>query len=139
MDGFDQDEAAGERNERGVVLGSFFAPERNALEPLELANRLLDPSAALIEDLGEEGRAIFGIGAARDDRANVPLPRGLTVRRCILPLVGQRRRNDLGTPSKIKSERRATSSRNPWRLAPESAGFTDLTRRAGRGLDSIIL
>jgi hypothetical protein len=91
VDGFDQNEAAGERDERGVVLGSFFAPERNALEPLELADGLLDPSAALIESLGEEGRAIFGIGAARDDRADVPLPRGLTVRGCVVPLVGQRR------------------------------------------------
>ena len=91
MDGFDQDETAGERDERGVVLGSFFAPEGNALEPLELAHGVLDPSAALIEGLGEEGRAIFGIGAARDDRADVPLPRGLTVWLCVVSLVGQRR------------------------------------------------
>jgi hypothetical protein len=91
VDGFDQDEAAGERDERGVVLGGFFAPEGNALETLELADGLLDPSAALIEGLGEEGRAIFGIGATRDDRANVPLARGLTVWRGVVPLVGQRR------------------------------------------------
>jgi hypothetical protein len=91
VDGFDQDEAAGERDERGVVLGSFFAPECNALETLELAYGLLDPSAALIEGLGEERRAIFGVGAARDDRANVPLPRGLTVWLCVVPLVGQHR------------------------------------------------
>jgi hypothetical protein len=55
MDGFDQDEAAGERDERGIVLGSFFAPERNALETLELAHGLLDPSAAPIEGLGKKG------------------------------------------------------------------------------------
>jgi hypothetical protein len=91
VDGFDQDEAADKRDECGVVLGSFFAPERNALETLERAHGLLDPGAAPIEGLGEEGRAIFGIGAARDDRANVPLPRGLTVWRCLLPLVGQGR------------------------------------------------
>jgi hypothetical protein len=91
VDGFDQDETAGERDQRGVVLGSFFAPESDALEPLELAHGLLDPSAALIEGLGEEGRAIFGISAARDNRANVPLPRGLTVCLCVVPLVGQRR------------------------------------------------
>ena len=89
MDGFDQDEAAGERDQRGVVLGRFFAPERKALEPLELADGLLDPSAALVEGLGEEGRAIFSIGSARNDRANVPLPRGLTVRGCVVPLVGE--------------------------------------------------
>ena len=91
VDGFDQDEAAGKRNERGVVLGSFFAPECNALETLELAHGLLDPSAALIEGLWEERWAIFGIGAARDDRADVPLPRSLTVWLCVVPFVGQRR------------------------------------------------
>ena len=91
VDGFHQDEAASERDQRGVVLGSFFAPESNALETLELAHCLLDSSAAFVEGLGEEGRAIFGIGAARDDRANVPLPCGLTVRGCVVPLVGQRR------------------------------------------------
>jgi hypothetical protein len=79
VDGFDQNEAASEGDERGVVLGRFFAPQRNALETLELAHGLLDPSAAPIEGLGEEGRAIFGIGAAWDDRANTPLPRGMTV------------------------------------------------------------
>ena len=91
MDGFDQDEAASERDQRGVVLGGFFAPESNALETLELADGLLDPSAALVEGLGEERRTIFGIGAARDNRADVPLPRGLTVRLCVVALVGQRR------------------------------------------------
>jgi len=91
VDGFDQDEAAGKRNERGVVLGGFFAPERNALETFELADGLLDPSAALIEGLGKEGRAVFGIGAVWDNRADVPLPRGLTVWLCVIPFVGQRR------------------------------------------------
>jgi hypothetical protein len=97
VDGFDQAEAAGGRDERGVVLGGFFAPERTALEALELAHGLLDPSAAPMEGLGKEGRAISGggatrdCGAAREYRADVPLPRGLTVWRGIVPLVGRRR------------------------------------------------
>jgi hypothetical protein len=97
VDGFDQAEAAGGRDECGVVLGGFFAPERNALETLELAHGLLDPSAAPMEGLGKEGRAISGggatrdCGAAREYRADVPLPRGLTVWRGIVPLFGRRR------------------------------------------------
>jgi hypothetical protein len=91
VDGFDQNETAGERDESGVVLGSFFTSQGDALEAFELAHGLLDPSAALIEGLGKEGGAVFGIGAVWDNRADVPLPRGLTVRLCVVSLVGQRR------------------------------------------------
>jgi hypothetical protein len=90
VDGFDQDDAAGERDERGVVLGGFFAAEGNALETLELADGLLDPSASLIEGFREEGGAVFGMGAARDNRTNVPLPRSVAVWLCIVAFVGQR-------------------------------------------------
>src|SRR3954471_672200 len=45
VDGFDEDEAQSECDEGSEVLVRFLATERNALEALELADELLDPSA----------------------------------------------------------------------------------------------
>ena len=55
VDGFHQDEAAGERDEGGVVLGRFLAAQDEAFEALELAHGLLDAGAVLVEGLGEGG------------------------------------------------------------------------------------
>jgi hypothetical protein len=46
VDGFDQDERAGEGDEGGVVFCGLLAAERDALEALELADGLLDAGAA---------------------------------------------------------------------------------------------
>src|SRR5215217_6581437 len=54
VDGFDEDEAESKGNDGAVVLGRLLATERNSLEALELAHKLLDPSAGAIERSGEE-------------------------------------------------------------------------------------
>jgi len=45
VDGFDQDEPAGESDDGCEVLFGFFASHGHALEALDLANELLDARA----------------------------------------------------------------------------------------------
>jgi len=49
VDGFDQDEAECERDERAKVACGLLASERDALESFELADRLLDTCPCLVE------------------------------------------------------------------------------------------
>ena len=58
MDGFDQDQGAGEGDKGGEVLCGLLAAQGDALEALELTDPLLGPSPPLVEDRGEE----FGLG-----------------------------------------------------------------------------
>ena len=55
MDGFDQDEGAGEGDEGSVVLRGLLASQCDAFEALELADGLLDAGSAFVEHFGEEG------------------------------------------------------------------------------------
>ena len=97
MDGFDQDESAGEVDENHVVPGGLFAAQGDALEPLELADELLDPGASLVEQLREKCGLVGRVGLARDDRANAALAGRRAVRFAVVSLVGQRRaRRDVG-------------------------------------------
>ena len=91
MDGFDQNQTAGESDDGGVVLCGFLAAEGNPLEALELAHGLLDPGAAAIEGLGKEGRLVAVVGAVRDNRAYAAPPCRLAIRFGVVSLVGQRR------------------------------------------------
>ena len=43
VDGFENDEAESEGDERAEVLAGFLTSKRNPLEALQLANKLLDP------------------------------------------------------------------------------------------------
>ena len=54
VDGFHQDEAAGESYQGGVVLDCLFAAQGDALEPLDFSNGLLDAGSALVEGSREE-------------------------------------------------------------------------------------
>src|SRR5215207_4849699 len=80
VDGFDDDEAQSECDEGSEVLVRFLATERNALEALELAHKLLDTGAGAIERLREEGRpglgrCLYGITGQRPrSRAAARLP-----------------------------------------------------------------
>ena len=49
---------------------------RDALEPLELADRLLDPGARLLKRLGEEGGLVLLVGLVRNDGNGAAIPRG---------------------------------------------------------------
>ena len=60
VDGFDDDEAKSECDEGCKVLARFLAAERNALEALELAHKLLDTGAGAIERFWEERRPVSG-------------------------------------------------------------------------------
>lgn len=91
MDGFHQDECAGEVDEGGVVLGRLLATEREALEPLQLADELLDPGTPLVEQLREEGGLSAGVRAMRDDGADTARSGRPPVGLGIIPFVGQRR------------------------------------------------
>ena len=54
VDGFDQDEAEGERDEGTVIARSLLATKGDALEALEFADGLLDARPRFVEDFREE-------------------------------------------------------------------------------------
>src|SRR4051812_10327024 len=58
VDGFDDDKAQSECDEGSEVLVRFLAAERNSLEALELAHKLLDAGTGSIECLREESRPV---------------------------------------------------------------------------------
>src|SRR4051812_4390891 len=60
VDGFDDDEAQSECDEGSEVPVRFLATERNALEALELAHKLLDTGTSPVERLREERWSVPG-------------------------------------------------------------------------------
>jgi hypothetical protein len=54
VDGFDQDEAESERDERAVILRRLFAPKGDTLEALELVDRLFNACSRIVECFREE-------------------------------------------------------------------------------------
>ena len=91
VDGFDQDQAAGEGDEGGVVRRRFLATERDALEALELAYKLLDPGAGPIKCLRKESRSAPGCGLVRDRRTDAARTRRRTGALAIIALVAKSR------------------------------------------------
>ena len=79
VDGFDQDEAESERDERAVILRRLFAPKGDTLEALELADRLFNACSRLVECFREESGDVFSVGSIRDCRAYSALPCSLAV------------------------------------------------------------
>ena len=61
VDGFDQDYAASKGDKGGVILCGLLASHSDPLEALQFAEGLLDPRAAFVECLGEEGRFVLGV------------------------------------------------------------------------------
>lgn len=88
MDGFDQEEDAGERNESGIVSLCFLTSHGNAFEALDLSDQLLDPGAQLVELLGEEFRSVLGCAAMRNDRDDPSAAGSLAVGFGVISLVG---------------------------------------------------
>ncbi len=68
MDGFDQDKTAREAYDPVVALVGLFASHRDAFEPFQLADALLDASARLVQQFRKEFGPIFGVGSIRDNR-----------------------------------------------------------------------
>ena len=79
MDEFDQAKACCEGDDRPEVPGCLFASERDALEPLEPSDALLDASPCLVEGSGEEGRLVLFVRLVRDDRRDAAHPRCLAI------------------------------------------------------------
>jgi hypothetical protein len=88
-DGFDQDQFASKGNESDEVQGGFLAPQSNPLEPLELADRLLDPRQSFVEPFREEAGLVLGIQAVRDHRDTALFAAGGAVFLRVVALVGQ--------------------------------------------------
>lgn len=91
MDGFEEDESERQGDDTGETLGRLLAPEGDALEALQLAERLFDPSSAFIHDLGEELRPVLGIRLGGDRRADAACSRRRPVGFGIIAFVGQGR------------------------------------------------
>src|SRR6202162_4489823 len=89
VDGFDQDERAGEGNEGSEVLGGLLAAQVDAFEALELAVPLLDAGASGVEDFGKEGGLVFGVLAVGDDGADAATARRRSVGLGIVALVAK--------------------------------------------------
>ena len=81
VDGFDQDEGASESDECAIAVLGFVAAHGNSLEALQLADRLLDPGAGLVEQSWEETGPVLGVLAIRNDRNNATTAAGRTVGR----------------------------------------------------------
>ena len=76
----------------------LLAAEGDALEALELADRLFDAGAASVEGLGEEVGFVLFVGLGRDDGNDPALSRRLTVGLAVIALVADRcARIDIGT------------------------------------------
>src|SRR3954468_22334156 len=73
VDGFENDQAECECDERPEVPVGLLAAERDALEALELSHELLDAGARPVERLREEGRPLLGRGLHGDNRADASL------------------------------------------------------------------
>ena len=87
VDGFDCDEGECQSDEGAIVLGCLLAAERNALEALELADRLLDASAASVEGAREELWPVASIALEGNDRADAAGARSLAIGPAIVALV----------------------------------------------------
>lgn len=72
-------------------MRGFFAAQGDAFEALELADGLLDPSAAFVEDAGKESGSFGGVLAVRDCRADAAPAGGLAVCLGVVPFVTEHR------------------------------------------------
>ena len=79
MDGFDQEECTGQRDQRTVIPRRLLATQRDALVSFEFADCLFDAGAVLVENLWKEGGYFFRVGPMRNGRGNIAAACGLAV------------------------------------------------------------
>jgi hypothetical protein len=97
VDGFDQDEGAGERDEGSEVLRGLLAAQGDAFEALDLADTLLDTGAPLVKNPGKECRLCSGILAVGDGGAYAAPARCLAVGLGVVTFVAENSsRRDVG-------------------------------------------
>ena len=70
MNGFEDDEPAGECDEACFIVCGFLAAERDASEAFEFAESLFDAGAGAIEPSSEEGRLRLGVDFERSHRSD---------------------------------------------------------------------
>lgn len=88
VDGFDQDEAEGERDEGTVIARSLLATKGDALEALEFADGLLDARPRFVEDFREESGSVGCSRAMRNDRTNAALAGTVAIGFGVVTFVG---------------------------------------------------
>ena len=88
VDGFDQDEAEGERDEGTVIARSLLATKGDALEALEFADGLLDARPRFVEDFREESWSVGCSRAMRNDRTNAALAGAVAIGFGVVTFVG---------------------------------------------------
>ena len=97
VDGFNQDEGAGEGDEGVEVVCSLLAAQGNPFEAFDLADGLLDTGASFIEDAGKECRFCGSVLAVRNGGANATSARCLAVGFGVVTLITQNGpRRDVG-------------------------------------------
>ena len=139
MDGFNQDEHAGESGDGCEVLFGFFASHGDALEALDLANELLDASAQPVEVPGEKARLPLGILAMWDDRTDAARACRLAIDAGIIALVADHpARRHLGSDVEQRLElpavtRLIAGEVEVERIAREVAFEVDLGSKAATG------
>ena len=99
VDGFDQDEAEGERDEGTVIARSLLATKGDALEALEFADGLLDARPRFVEDFREESGSVGCSRAMRNDRTNAALAGAVAIGFGVVTFVG-----DGGARQNIRSD-----------------------------------
>jgi hypothetical protein len=103
VDGFDQDKGAGKGDECGVTVCGLVTAHGNPLEAFELADRLLDSGAGLVEQFWKEAGPVLGVRAVWYDREYAALAASRTVGRGVITLVRDchARRDDWPMSSEI--------------------------------------
>jgi hypothetical protein len=79
VDGFDQDDAEYECEERRIVLRGLLATQADSLEALDLSDELFDARPRLVQDFRKELRPILRVLAPGDRRACAAFARGFAI------------------------------------------------------------
>ena len=90
VDGLHQDHDACEADDGIEARPGPLASQCHALEPLELADRLLDARTESIETLWKKATSLLGVFATRDNRRDAACKRGGTICGAVVSLVGHR-------------------------------------------------
>ena len=91
VDGFGEDEADCESDDRAVVLCGLLTAKRDVLEALQLAHGLLDASPSSVQQLGEESGPVLCGALVRNGRTDPPRAGRLTIGPGIVALVAHSR------------------------------------------------
>ena len=127
VDGFDQDEAEGERDEGTVIARSLLATKGDALEALEFADGLLDARPRFVEDFREESGSVGCSRAMRNDRTNAALAGAVAIGFGVVPLSVMAARGKISGPMSSRSSKLRLSLASPpvrWKASGKPSRST---------------